>query len=375
MQFDLETTSSTSDSPSKSGMLSFDSYFGALSVATKWLVSVLLAMVQDALITRPGTLAARALIEKHFAGFFKIKSTRRSALPKLATSSTSTMGLPPGLAPDRVSLVDALAMQQAQAATDVELARRSPALFQLGSLSRELWVLLRTVCALYMFAVSPLRWGFYGNSMDMGLIADYVIDLWFCVDLVFRALFFHRVARNANSSVRRLCFQPEHIFLAFFQSSPVTAVLATLATFPLDVLLIPADIWRVLYWLRMFKLAHLASLPESLRYLFQHGRFVPRWKSLVDPILPTVFTLLALLVAAAHLFACGMWLLGSNNFSNPNWASLNPQLTAPVSWFTSGARQWSPASSLADQYLVSLYFVLYTLITVPPAGCALCALS
>ena len=107
----------------------------------------------------------------------------------------------------------------------------------------------------------------------------------------------------------------------------------------------------------MIKLGHLGLIRESLAFLHRHGRFAPNWKSLEDPILPTVFWLVATLVASAHVFACGLWLLGSSNYAGSDESDA-------MAWFTSGNRSYSPSDPLGDRYLVSLYFVLYTLITV-----------
>ena len=379
MQFDIQqdqnSESESQFSLEESSMLSFNRYFGNISVATKWLVSVVLALIQDALITRTGVILSQSVFNLFVADYLTKRSpqlvnTSTSSLSSAKTASSGQLSSPaPAAAAPRVTaLLDILAIQNSHHAVSAAASQESASLFRLKSTWRELWVLLRLVLTVYLFVMSPLRWGFYANALDPSLAADYIVDVFFAADLCFRVFRFHRIQARSGSQSSRLLFNAADILSSVLESDVLSLATSLVATVPWDILAIFLSNWRTVFWIRMLKLGHVSLIGESLAYINQHGRLMPKWKSLVDPILPTVFWLVVTLVASAHLFACGLWLLGSNNFS-----SADPQsASAAVAWFTSGNRIYSPVSSLGDRYLVSLYFVLYTLITVlgclcPPA--------
>jgi len=351
-------------------MLSFNRYFGNISVATKWLVSVVLALIQDALITRTGVIMSQSVYNLFVADFLTKRSpqlvnTSTSSLSSAKTASSGQLSSPaPAAAAPRVTaLLDILAIQNSHHAVSAAASQESASLFRLKSTWRELWVLLRLVLTVYLFVMSPLRWGFYANALDPSLAADYIVDVVFAADLCFRVFRFHRIQARSGSQSSRLLFNAADILSSVVESDVLSLATSLVATVPWDILAIFLSNWRTVFWIRMLKLGHVSLIGESLAYINQHGRLMPKWKSLVDPILPTVFWLVVTLVASAHLFACGLWLLGSKNFSSADPESAS----AAVAWFTSGNRIYSPVSSLGDRYLVSLYFVLYTLITV--LGC------
>ena len=201
------------------------------------------------------------------------------------------------------------------------------------------------------------------ERLDPTLAIDYIVDIFFVVDLCLRVFRFHKIQARSGSQSSRLLVNAADILSSVLESNVLILATSLVATVPWDILAIFLCSWRTVFWTRMLKLGHVCLIGESLAYINQHGRLMPKWKSLVDPILPTVFWLIVTLVASAPVFACGLWLLGSRNFNSSGADS--------VSWFTSGNRIYSPTNSLGDRYLVSLYFVLYTLITVR-ASLSLC---
>ena len=360
IQFDIQQQQmlSNNDAPQKKGLLSFNQYFGNISVATKWLVSVVLAMIQDVLITRTGFILTRAVIRIYIVEYFRRRKPQQVEVSTPAASTSSGKDRPDVVAVSaEETLIEIMQMVYSQLAFDSVASSSSFALFRLDSKWRQLWVLARLALVAYLFVISPLRWGFYADKMDSGLIADYIVDFFFALDLCFRAFRFHTRHTRPGWHGSRLMVNAADILGAVWESNPVGLVMSVVATFPLDVLVIPAGSWRAVFWIRMLKLGHLGLIRESLAFLHRHGRFAPNWKSLEDPILPTVFWLVATLVASAHVFACGLWLLGSSNYAGSDESDA-------MAWFTSGNRSYSPSDPLGDRYLVSLYFVVYTLITV-----------
>lgn len=234
-------------------------------------------------------------------------------------------------------------------------------MFRLKSPQRHAWLVARVVFALYFAIISPLRWGFYDDAFDRLLILDWLLDAFFLADFALRLLYFHEAdlvddERFLGLRVRTRAVDISHAFLR-----SIDFPLALLGSAPIDVLFI-AYRWRAVFWVRMLRLCHLGPMHSALRHIRLYGVAV-----VADPLKRIILWLFGVLLLGAHVLCCGYYLLGWFNFESqvPGAAPSDCAGAAPprptTSWLDAApTRKLRPCDPLSDRYLVSLYFILYS---------------
>jgi hypothetical protein len=128
-------------------------------------------------------------------------------------------------------------------------------LFHPESSFRTAWSCLGFLCQLFYLTTTALllalnlHQNFSQHSWPL-LISNYVVDIYFFVDMIFRATCFGYELEDGSVVMKK-----REIFDRFFQQNNMLKVV--LATFPFDLILGASIDWRIIPVLRLLKLLHL----------------------------------------------------------------------------------------------------------------------
>lgn len=154
-------------------------------------------------------------------------------------------------------------------------------------------------------------------------ILDYVIDLYFIIDIVLRLTVFLEFNEDAklvvDSAERRRAYFPRFKF-------------DLLAALPVDVVFWSIDT-RIVYWLRLLKLLRLRNLSSYVRGL---EAFMKAHDLVIEMTVWRCMKIWVVGMMVCHYHACMLFFIGYMEHLNPKWPSQLPSaapLSDPVYWY------------------------------------------
>jgi len=232
---------SEAESLEQDSSLNFAKYVGHVSVATRWMISVTMAIVQDMIINKPGSIMLMSVWSSYLAKYFlvpKAPKPVRVKKQKEGGESGEDEKEEDDDDEERSLLIEdptaALALVGSMLFAKAQESLFASSLFHKSSRFRDCWTYVRIAVVIYYLAMSPLRWGFYPDQWDNQLFLDYALDGFMLLDLWFRAFKF-QIWDTSAVGPPKLQVSSDEISGAFFKL-PETPFVA-LATAPFDVVL------------------------------------------------------------------------------------------------------------------------------------------
>jgi len=233
------------------------------------------------------------------------------------------------------------------------------------------WNLIIFILELYNFLKIPfviaMSWN---NTMSSMWIFDYIGDLFFIVDIVFRASFFEYMDGDLKVKKRSKIFEHYCNKNGRWWTSNMFMDVLSVVPFELCVAFIPSDdlgskfnkvqcisLLRFLKLIRMRRVSHHFNSLDSFNETILG---IP-----VNYNALKLMQMVVLIMFSAHWFGCGWFLLARLQYTMDTWAhghGLLPTLCTSTNGTI--ATDGSCAREIVDQYVSSVYWATFTLTTV-----------